>query len=176
MDDKRFIANFTGMAEAFGAEITPLKIRIYTMVLQKFTDDRIEQAIMQACATLKFFPKPAEIIELIEGKPSEQALIAWEQLLQTIQKHGSYQSIIFEDGRIAQTVELMGGWLQVCAMTIDETHWRMKDFVKIYQGLPGNIGPKKVIGRHEQENAAKGFIDAIPEPIQIGNIQKFLRD
>ncbi len=176
MDDKRFISNFTAMAEIFGYEVTPLKIKAYTMALNQFTDDQIERAIMQACASLRFFPKPVELIEFIQGKVSDQALVAWECLLHTIQNHGSYASVIFEDGRIAQTMELMGGWLQVCAMTIDETHWRMNDFTKIYQGLPGNIEPKKLIGRYEQDNAARGFLDAIPESIQIGNIQKLLRD
>jgi hypothetical protein len=176
MDDKRFIANFTGMAEAFGAEVSPLKINIYTRVLEQFTDYQIERAIMQACTSLKFFPKPVELIEFIQGKASDQAMLAWEQLLQAIQKHGSYQSIIFEDGRIAQTVELMGGWLQVCTMTIDETHWRMSDFTKIYQGLPGNMEPKKLIGRYEQENAARGFAKSILEPIQIGKNQKLLKE
>lgn len=168
---QKFDENLFMLAETFRVELSQMQLRAYKLVLSKYTDQQIEEGFLQAIATLKFFPKPAEIIELIEGKPSDQAILAWEKLLQAIQEHGSYYSVIFEDGRIAQTVELMGGWLQICAMTIDETHWRMTDFTKIYQGLPGSIEPKKLIGRHEQENAAHGFIEAIPEPTKIEAIR-----
>lgn len=135
--------------------------------MDPFSDDQIERAMMTAALTLKFFPKPAELIELIQGKTKDRAIAAWESLIGAIQRCGSYQSVIFRDGRISRTVELMGGWLEVCSMTEEETKWKMKDFCAIYQSLPDSE-PRKLMGRYEQDNRMRGFIEAIPEPVMIG--------
>ena len=172
-DKKRFIGNLMGLAEILGTELSELKADFYWKTLSPYSDDAVETVIISAARTLKFFPKPVELIELIEGKTGDRALLAWEQLLGAIKSHGSYASVVFGDGKIAQSVELMGGWLQVCAMTEDETKWRFQEFTKIYSGLNGNVAPKKLIGRHEQDNHARGFGDRTQPPILIGDCSRY---
>ena len=173
MDHKRFAANLMGLAEVLGSELSPLKMKFYSQALEKYSDDQIERAITVAASTLQFFPKPIELIELIEGKSQDKALLAWEQLLEAVKNHGSYASVVFGDGKIARAVELMGGWFQVCAMTEEETKWKMNDFTKIYQGLTGDSSPRKLIGRYEQDNHARGFGDRIGPPVLIGDCRGY---
>lgn len=141
---------------------------IYQRAMDPFSDEQIDRAMLTAALTLKFFPKPAELIELIQGTSKDNAILAWETLLMAVQRYGSYQSVLFGDGKIARTVEMMGGWLDVCAMTEEETKWKAKDFMAIYQGLPASE-PKPLIGRYERDNRIRGFINAIPDPVLIGD-------
>jgi hypothetical protein len=94
--------------------------------------------------------------------------VAWDTLLAAIKRFGSYQSILFADAKITKAVELMGGWLQVCSMTEDETKFRMADFMKIYTSLNGVCDQKALMGRYEQDNVMRGFADRIPDPARIG--------
>jgi hypothetical protein len=167
-DHKRFASNMNGLAEIFGTELSELKLSFYAKVLERFTDEQVEKAVMMATQTLEFFPKPVQLIELIEGKSQDRAVMAWDVLLNAIRRHGSYQSVLFADPKITKTVELMGGWLQACSMTEDETKWRMADFLKIYQGIAGDPEHKALMGRYEQDNRMRGFLDRIPEPDRIG--------
>jgi hypothetical protein len=168
----KFAENMAGLGEAFGTEITELKGKIYWQVLDRFSDDQVERAILESISTLKFFPKPAELIELIEGKSEEKSLVAWDELLTAIQRHGSYASVRFEDAKITKAVELMGGWLELCSMTEDETKFRRAEFQKIYSSLRGEFPPKTLAGRYELDNAMRGFHSAIPDPIMIGHGHK----
>jgi hypothetical protein len=168
MDKERFDRNLTGLAEMFDKELSEFVIMAYQQALSRFNDDQIERAMMAAAFSLKFFPKPVELIELIEGKSQDRAIVAWDTLLTSIRRYGSYQSILFADSKITKTVELMGGWLQVCATTEDETKYRMTDFLKIYQGLNGNAEQMALMGRYEQDNVMRGFVDRVPEPVRIG--------
>ena len=167
-DIKRFVSNLNGLAEVLGAELSVLKIRFYEQALSRFTDDQIEMAITIAAQTMEFFPKPVQLIEIVEGKSQDRAIVAWDTLLTAIKRYGSYQSVLFADSKITKTVELMGGWLQVCSMTEDETKFRMTDFLKIYPGVNGAQEEKALMGRYEQDNVMRGFVDRIPGPVRIG--------
>jgi hypothetical protein len=167
-DIKRFVSNLNGLAEVLGAELSVLKIQFYEQALSRFTDEQVEMAVSIAAQTMTFFPKPVELIEIIVGKSQDRAVVAWDTLLTAIRRFGSYQSVLFADAKITKTVELMGGWLQVCAMGEDETKFRMADFLKIYPGINGACEQKALMGRHEQDNLIRGFADRIPGPVRIG--------
>jgi len=169
-DRERFHQNLLGLVEALKPQdgLSEFGIMIYERAMQPFADDEIERAMMAAALTMRFFPKPVELVELVKGKTQDRAIVAWEQLLMAVQRYGSYESVLFADGRIARAVELMGGWFQLCATKEDETKWRMADFIKIYQAL-GESEPKILMGRHEQQNRMRGFLDVIRDPVMIGS-------
>ena len=128
----------------------------------------MKDAFHKALVTFKFFPKPIELIELIEGGNKEdQAVQACETLLNTIRSVGAYYSVIFEDSRIARTVEIMGGWEKVTSWTTDELKYRFKEFIQIYKSLPPSSKSQKVIGIIERENTVRGMLPT-------GSSDKFL--
>jgi len=168
-----FAANMTGMAEVFGVEMSPVKLMIYEKALGKFSDQEIQKAVDVAITTLKFFPKPVELIELIDGKPDERAVQAWGTLLETIQRHGAYRSVVFDDPKIASVVEMMGGWREVCTWRVEDTSMRGSQFQKLYRGLNGcRPENKTLIGVGDQALAVSGYGERIPPPVSAGGSLK----
>lgn len=167
-DRERFYQNLLGLAETYGEELSKMRIMIYERALSGFADDAVERAMMQAVASMRWFPKPVELIELLEGKRENAALLAWEQLQEALKRAGPMDSVRFEDGKIARVVEFLGGWIRVCSWTEEELPYRRREFLACYAGLPGCNGPETLPGLVEAHNSAHGFPDMIPEPVRIG--------
>ena len=163
---EKFDQNLAVMAETFDKPLSALLIKVYQRALSDYSDDQIEHAMMTAIMSLKWFPKPVELIELIEGKSEERAILAWDSVLQAIQRHGTGESVMFEDGRAGKAIELMGGWEQLGRMLIDDLKWKQQEFLRIYRALP-EMPPVTLHGRFATGNAARGYLEHIPEPIRI---------
>ena len=72
-DKTRFGLEFLAVATIFEREVTSEVAEIYFRVLQRFTIEEVTLGIYKACSTLKYFPRPAEIIECImETLPMER--------------------------------------------------------------------------------------------------------
>lgn len=119
------------------------------------------------------FPKPADIIEAVKGKPEDLALSAWQMLLDAIRSLGPYKSVIFSDARLIMVVEAMGGWMAVNAWLEEEMPFRRAEFMKLYAAArPGE--PKKLAGIVEAHNAAHGYLDHVPNPVIAGKSGKLI--
>ena len=161
--EERYKADFTktmmGVGEIFDKNVTEAVLDLYWEVLKPYPWHKVKDALYRVLLTRKFFPKPADIVDFIKGadKTEEQAERAWTTLLDAIKQHGPYVSVIFEDGRIARCIELMGGWEEVNSWKTSELQFRRKDFLSIYRSLP-EMGPAKVFGILEKENSARNFL------------------
>jgi hypothetical protein len=155
----KFVEMITGLAEALGSEMSVAKLSIYENSLKRFTDEQIQSAINLAASTFKFFPKPRELIELIEGKKEDQATLAWEALLDTMKHVGAYQSVLFEDGRIARAVNLMGGWQNLCQSEEKNLKFLRNDFMKIFSSMPVDTEPEVLDGIGNLQASAHGYLD-----------------
>ena len=160
------------LGETFGMEISAFKLRIYQEALKDFSDEQIQMAMGMAIKGLKFFPKPVELIELMQGNPEENAVEAWGLLLETIKTQGAYKSIMFADAKIGHCVEMMGGWPEVCRMRVEETGMRCAQFQKIYRACPVNVPQKQLAGIEEQHRTLEGrkWVDRLTEikPVMVG--------
>jgi hypothetical protein len=103
----------SGLSEIFGKEISDNVCELYFRALADLSIEQVEHAVNVTAATCKFFPKPAELREIIEGKPDDQSVIAWEVVLDAYKKANYYRSILFEDGAIGSAINaVFGGWPQ----------------------------------------------------------------
>jgi len=157
-DKENFSKMLLGLGELFDKEISEILLSIYWEALKPYPWTVVKEALNKAAVMCRFFPKPVEIIELIEGSDTEQAEEAWATLLDAIEQCGAYVSVVFADGRIARCIELMGGWEAVNRWKIDELPFRRKDFLAIYKSLP-KTGPAKVVGIIEKENLVRGYLE-----------------
>lgn len=167
-DRMEFVKKLSALAETLGAKMSEAKLWIYEQALRRFSDEQIRAAISAAASTLTFFPKPVELIELIEGKREEQSTLAWEVLLNAMQHVGAYQSVEFEDGRIARAVRLLGGWQKACSTETKYLNHFRNDFVKIYNSLPVDTEQEALEGIGELSAMAEGYLDRIKPPVRIG--------
>lgn len=169
-DHERFLRNMLGLLEVFREpEMSEFRILAYKSALEPFTDKQIERAILEAARTKKFFPKPVELVELIQGNGEDKALTAWEQLQQAVSRAGAYQSVLFEDPKIARVIKILGGWETVCLWPMDEMQFRRHEFLQAYKGLSDNGPPEVLAGIHDRQNTAIGYGSAAP--VVIGPIQ-----
>jgi hypothetical protein len=173
-DEIEFASLMAGMSEAFGLNNSKTKIDIYFEQLKDFSIEQVKRAVAIALRTLKFFPKIAELRELIEGSSDDKATIAWEFLFDKVDEVDYYHSPQFKDWRIMWCVEQMGGWMHLCSINWGELKFRQKEFERLYKIalLRPDLGdetPEHLVGFFEQDNHARGFLDYIPEPTLIGD-------
>jgi len=166
---------FTPLGIIFEKSVSKELVKIYYELLKGYSDEQIDRALNITAKTCKFFPKPAEIIETIEGNQSEKSLLAWEKVKRGIEEAGVYQSVIFDDLVIHKVIDSLGGWISIFEIEGDLT-WYQKDFERLYQAYNNKPQllqntPKKLLGLIEIENRNSNYLEDIPEAILIGDIK-----
>lgn len=163
-DHKQFAVMMATLAEVFndGKEVSKIKMEIYFKALEKYPIDHISGAISEMIKSRVYpsFPKPAEIIQEINGKVENRSTEAWLQVLEAVRQIGNYQSVKFSDSVIHSVVQVMGGWPQLCMMENVEVKWRQKEFERLYEVISSSRDgkhPDYLPGTFEIENFKKGF-------------------
>ena len=151
-DNKRFMDLLIPMSAIYGVEMPQEQILGYWIVLKpNLTIEEFQRAVGIAASTLKFMPKPSELIECV--KPS-RALLAWEVFTKVARRPLTH-SINFQDPLINAVVRSKGGLRQAYRIPDDVffSHYR-RDFLEAYrnfergQGQP-DTSPLLVGGNHE---------------------------
>jgi hypothetical protein len=160
-DLKKFAVLMATLAEVFdaGKEVSKIKMEIYFKSLEKHPIEHISQAISNMINTRVYpsFPKPAEILQEINGRNENRATEAWLEVLEAVKRIGNYQSVKFADPVIHSVVQVMGGWDQLAgSMTLDEEKWKQKEFERLYQVMERRGDhPAYLPGYCEMQNGAK---------------------
>ncbi len=167
---------WAALCELWGRDSSPELYAIYRRSLEReLGADGAVKAIEYAFTHKTYgFPKPGELIEGLRGDGEEQALIAWEQLLEAFHRAGPHDSVLFADAKITRVVESMGGWLQVCQWPEEEVKFRRQEFLKSYRALSDGGSPRVLDGIVAAYNAAAGYLEHRPKPIVIGKIDPAL--
>jgi hypothetical protein len=177
-DEMKFAEIMATIGAAFFKPLTSTQLDIYFDCLQEYP---IEDLIYAAKWILKnrtitgTFPLIAEFVQAIQnrnGTPDERAELAWRTLIKTIENHGYYQTVQFEDAAISETVKALGGWMRISGddhdWTEDNLKWRRKEFMNLYNHFSKQkVKSEKLLGYIESMNL--GEFDAfVPETIFIG--------
>lgn len=169
-DARHFAQLMAVLGETFSKDVSPKLIDIYFKAFERWPIEAFEQAVNQAVMTCKFFPKPVELIELLEGTPDDQrerGELAWRQLWKAL-ACGTYRSLFCEDRVLAETVrQVIGGWMEAGMLPRPESEQgpmyraRQKEFVAAYVSLAkrgGSFDPY-LIGRTEAENSPPNLVE-----------------
>jgi hypothetical protein len=170
MNDKiKFKELMTALCELHDKKLSQTLTDIYWESLNQFTNEQCETVFKELILTSRFFPKPADFMEILKGKKEHNATIAWIEVLNAIKRIGNYESVKFADPVIHSVLQVMGGWDQLAeTMTTDEEKWKQKEFEKLYQVmerrgnhptyLPGtceNNNTPQMIAEYEQRTGNK---------------------
>ena len=139
-DEKKFAGLIAMLDETFGKESSKLRVEIYFGALKEFEITEVEQAIYLAIGTLKFYPKPVELIELMTGNLEDISALAWTDFL-----HGlnGWHSVRFEDKIITATIlAIFPSWFEACQLTLTELSFKRKEFIEVYKAIARN--PQRV--------------------------------
>jgi hypothetical protein len=147
-----------GLSVVFDKELPDGLTDIYFRALSEFDFKAVERAVERAITGCKFFPKPAELRELIVGSPEDQGSIAWETAMTAFRKAGYWNSVVFEDGGIGQAiVTVFGGWVgfseAVHILSDEMIRAKQKEFFIAYRNAKRmNKSHSYLPGHHESEN------------------------
>lgn len=171
-NERLFREYMVALSEVHGKVISALLHSIYWKTLEPYTDEECEQAFKELTLSSRFFPKPADFIEVLRGKADDQATRAWIMAIETVRRVGPYQSIRFADPVIHGVLKFMGGWSAAGDWSKDELKWKQKEFERLYAIMAkGGNHPDYLPGVHEIDNAANGY-EVKPEVVRIGFDEK----
>ncbi|HSW65051.1 MAG TPA: DUF6475 domain-containing protein [Dissulfurispiraceae bacterium] len=174
-DEVKFAELMAVLAEVYddGRPPSKLKMEVYFRALEQFDIGDIESAVKGLIynRTTASFPKPAELIQEIRGTVSNQATMAWLDVLETVKRVGHYQSVKFSDPVIHSVIGVMGGWPQLAGeMLVDDEKWKQREFERLYEILsknPRGKHPDYLPGLTEISNSAEGY-NVKSQIIEIG--------
>jgi len=157
-DEVKFKEFMTVLCEIHDKRLTQLLSDLYWKILEPFSDEDCGRAFKELVYECKFFPKPAEFIEILKGKKQDQAMTAWIEVVNAIKRIGPYQSIDFGDPVIHGVIEFMGGWPAIGYWLEDDLKWKQREFERLYGIMQGRECKTKYLpGICEIANDLKGF-------------------
>lgn len=165
-DDFSKIVGF--MEGAWGAEFAPKQRDAYWLLLRDCEPGPVMARALDLARSSRSrygIPKPGELLGADDDGPP---LLAWASLVATIERHGHYDTVVFEDRTLSACVEALGGWMAVSEWPLgdgQEMRFLQRDFERLYRSLAnsGRTGPEKHIGAYEAHNAGR-FQSYVPEP------------
>ena len=136
-EEKKKIAEaFTALCELHEKQISPVASKMYIEVLKEFSADQITLAISQSIKKHKWFPKPAELIELIIGSSPKIEDIAETQanfVITQVRKLGSWRTPVFTDPITRDLMNSRFKFTSLCQQTESDMQWFAKQFKDAYR-------------------------------------------
>lgn len=157
-DKARFKNALVGASVIFTKEITKDFLNVMFESLKDLSIEDLERSIMTHIKTGKFFPKPAQLIYLINAnKPNnkERALIAWLEVENAIVRVGQYRSLHLSDRLAIEVIKRIGGWQNICSLETKELSFKKREFIDAYTAIDhidDNELPKSLAGLHTINN------------------------
>jgi hypothetical protein len=184
-DAPQFARLLGGLGEVFNEPMSEIRARLYFEALKDLPLASIEAAVSRLIQGARFFPKPAEIRETLEGSVEDRARESWRRLLGALEHVGTYESVDFGDPILHAVVESLGGWHQAWAWErVDgpELLGIERDFVSLYrlysQRRPSRAASPVLLGQHSLRNrqlgaAVRGEIPA-EVVVRVGSVGQAL--
>ncbi len=113
-DRLEFAKTLLVVGETFNEPVSHGRAEAYFEALGDFTLEQVKGACAMALRGSKFFPRPAELRELIEGDRDEAATAAWGAILREIRRVGYIGAPNLDDRALRAVRELFGSWQRLC--------------------------------------------------------------
>jgi len=179
LDKEKFVTIITGLCEMYNQKSSEFVFNVYYQIFKNYSVERIEKAIMNCIKSHKYntMPKPATILEFLEGSKEDKALSAWIQVMEGIKKAGYYNTVEFRDPIVSHCIDSLGGWMWLCSQDKSQLPFIEKRFLELYQiFMKREIErPILLIGYFDAVNCKKGYdttkvvkIGFVPETALIG--------
>jgi hypothetical protein len=135
-DADAFSLEMVKAAEIHREQLSEARIVAYFEILAKCELDDLRDAFKAHSRSCKFFPKPSELIELIEGSLEDQAELAWMDVRKVIRGEAQLQVVAHSDPAITPAVySVFGGWLEAQQVRTDDLPFRRRDFIRCYRTM-----------------------------------------
>lgn len=136
-DKTKFSKALLVAAQLFDRELSNIIIGLYFDALKEYSIKQAEDAISKAIKSCKFFPKPAEIIELISDgsvKIEDRALIIANQIISHVHTAGSRVFPKLDDPIAKHLMTTRWPYYEWASNLIEsEEKWWTKEFCEMYR-------------------------------------------
>jgi hypothetical protein len=110
-----FAELMAGLGETYGEPVSDARMEIYYRALSDMALDEVRAAANVHVRTNKFFPRPSELREAMDGTLDDAAEMAWQVLLREIRRVGWCGTPrLSDDALLRAAMELFGGWEALC--------------------------------------------------------------
>jgi hypothetical protein len=142
MTDADRVAFAEGMfllGETFNEPISDVKTEAYFEALSDFEIAAVLAAIRGAVKSSKFCPRPVDLREQLEGNASDNADLAWGEVVKQIRRVGWCGVPTFADPKILPALEAVWGtWRNLCE-TLPGEGAELVGWVKQFKGTYGTV-------------------------------------
>ena len=114
-DVTAFTDALTVLGEIFDTKLSAARRTAYFEALADLDWLAVEVAMRCAMRQCKFFPKPAELRELIEGTLKERAEQAWLEVNEIFRDYGPHHGLLCQDPLFAEAIRIVWvDWIDAC--------------------------------------------------------------
>lgn len=114
-DREGFAAVLFALGDTFDAAISDTRMEIYFRALADLPLQAVTDAAVVHMRHGKFFPRPVELREAVDGSLEDRAEVAWTQLLRLVRRVGYWGKPEWPDPVLERAAkELYGGWRALC--------------------------------------------------------------
>jgi hypothetical protein len=156
-DRQPFAELMLGIGETYGEPVSATRMEIYFRALCDLSLEQLRDAASLHVRSQKFFPRPSELRDAIDGTVEDQAEIAWTQVQALVRRCGFWwredqQGPIPwpDDTTRRAALELYGGWQPLCE--------------KLPAAGPEMLGTAKLFKAHYAAFARQRVRAALPGP------------
>lgn len=103
------------LGETFNESISDLRAEGYFDALRDFELEQATAAMREALRTCKFFPKPVELREMVDGDADTNADQGWAEVIREVRRVGYTGVPRFNDqAALAAVRDVWGSWSRLC--------------------------------------------------------------
>lgn len=114
-DRPAFARVLFAMGETFNEPMSDLRAEAYFDALADLPIESVLEVGRRAIRECRFFPRPAELREMVHGSVEDRAEIAWMAVLREVRRVGFYGEPQWTDAATERAaMELYGGWKALC--------------------------------------------------------------
>ena len=154
---RKVIRALVGVASMYGHDLPEAAMEMWLRLLDKYTAKEVTSALSSHAAESKWMPKPADIIDRLEGRDAgtvatlEQAAhAAARSIINSVGRIGVYRAVIASDPVAHEALRMCGGWMDLCNLPDSQETWWIKAFVQHYVAASRRdlLEPEPLAGMH----------------------------
>jgi hypothetical protein len=156
-DITRFTVAILRLAEIVGEAVSEPRLKAYFDALSDLSIEQIEEAARRLMNTSRFFPKPIDFREALQGSVTDQGEQAWRTFVSLCVSEGNYPSLQVSDGAMAFAIDHMGGWIEAQAKLNNASAEMVRSYEQQFKvsyrlGLQRAAESKYFVGYYEATN------------------------
>lgn len=161
MDRDAFAQAMFTLGETFNEPISDVKVEAYFDALGEFDVTQVLPAMKATLRKSKFFPRPADLIEAIEGDRDEAADAAWGAVLREIRRVGYVGTPNLEERALRAVCELWGSWRRLCE-TLPGEGPELVGWLKQFKAVYGSVTKRdqRALTMGDLHPNVRSFVDA----------------